>query len=110
MKKLLRAEIYSDFLKMGQAGMPVDGATYSLVQTRLADLALCGKWAQSGYPPLPQQQQPRRSSKKRSRASGSAAATEKAAAAKAAKQPRRFEVECIVEEGGAWALAANLTS
>ena len=52
MKKLLRAEIYSDFLKMGQAGMPVDGATYSLVQTRLADQALCGKWAQSGYPPL----------------------------------------------------------
>ena len=46
MKKQLRAEIYSSYLKMGQAHLPVDPALYDLVRLKLADTALCGKHCQ----------------------------------------------------------------
>ena len=100
MKKLLRAEIYSAFLKMGQKGLPVDGATYLVVRERLGDPNLCGQWAQTGFPPPPPLPPPQTPSKKRSKRSPSAGS--KGMAPKPTKRPRRFEVESIVEESGPW--------
>ena len=50
MKKRLRAEIYDSFVKMGQQGLKVDPAVYSVVVARLADTQLCGPHARSAPP------------------------------------------------------------
>lgn len=59
MKKRLRAEIYSSYIKMGQAGMDVDGELYQVVSDRLANTLLCGSHARVS-PSLPPREERRR--------------------------------------------------
>lgn len=62
MKKRLRAEIFSSYIKMGQAGMDVDAELYTVVSERLRSHLLCGNHARES-PVLP----PRRPRLKRMR-------------------------------------------
>ena len=102
MKQRLRAELYSDFLSMGQAKMPVDAATYSLVQSRLADPTLCGPHAKTDATPPPPPPPPPASSKSSKPRSQTKKAKAIAKAKKPTKPPTHFEVDCITAESGAW--------
>lgn len=62
MKKRLRAEIYSSYVKMGQNGMDVDPELYEVVSSKLASTLLCGNYARES-PCLP----PREERKRRER-------------------------------------------
>ena len=99
MKQRLRARAYKAIVQMGQRHLPVDAAWYSLIQSKLADPSLTGRWAETS-PPLPPPPPPPLPKSK----GGSPAAT--IVKSKAAKKKKltdeAYAVEQIVEEAGAW--------
>ncbi len=102
MMQMLRAKIYSDFLQMGQAKLPVDPSIYSVVQTKLADPQLCGGYTKTDttpLPALPPQPKPPKTSKRSKRSSAPARAKTKS---KLSRRHQRFEIESIQEESGRW--------
>lgn len=106
MKQRLRAEIYQSTLEMGYKGLPVDPELFDAVRAKLADTSLCGSHAVSNVAPMPEN--PTDVSPQENlpgeRSSVAAKKVQKKAAAAAARKAKQqtFEVDCIVEEHGAW--------
>lgn len=53
MKKRLRAELYTSYLKMGKMGLRVDAQLWEVVRQKLASHELCGTHASVWTEPLP---------------------------------------------------------